>query len=81
MRRSGGSALKVEGERFLVGPPKRFLDVKLERTQDVHGAEGKPKLLGESAAAAFRDILEVVGGVGVEAGVKGSWCLQMVWRG
>lgn len=57
MRRSGSSALKVEGERFLVGPPKRFLDVKLERTQDVHGAEGKPKLLGESAAGAFRDIL------------------------
>lgn len=78
MRRSGSGALKVEGERFLVGPPKRFLDVKLERTQDAHGAEGKPKLLGESAAAAFRDILEGWGG---KAGVKGSWCLQMVWRG
>lgn len=60
MRRSGSSALKAEGERFLVGPPKRFLDVKLERTdgaEDEHGAEGKAKLLGESAAAAFRDIL------------------------
>lgn len=55
MRRSGSSTVKVEGESLVVGPPKSFLDVKLERThhgQDLHAADGKPKLLSEWAAVA-----------------------------
>lgn len=53
MRRSGSSTVRVEGGGVLVGPPKSFLDVKLERThhaQDLHAADGKPKVLGEWAA-------------------------------
>lgn len=56
MRRSGSSAVRVEGESLPVGPPKSFLDVKLERThhgQDLHAADGKPKLLSEWAAVAL----------------------------
>lgn len=59
MRRSGSSTVRVEGGSVLVGPPKSFLDVKLERThhgQDLHAADGKPKVLGESAAAGVRDM-------------------------
>lgn len=51
MRRLGSSTGKAEGEGLQVGPPKSFLDVKLERThngQHLHAADGKSKLLGES---------------------------------
>ncbi|XP_011611578.2 lysine-specific demethylase 7A isoform X1 [Takifugu rubripes] len=47
MRRLGSSTGKTEGEGLQVGPPKSFLDVKLERTHDgqhLHAADGKSKL-------------------------------------
>lgn len=53
MRRLGSSTGKTEGEGLQVGPPKSFLDVKLERTHDgqhLHAADGKSKLFRESVA-------------------------------
>lgn len=57
MRRSGSSTAKTEGEGLQVGPPKSFLDGKLERThngQHLHAADGKAKLLSEWAAVGGR---------------------------
>lgn len=77
MRRSGSSStVRVEGEGLLLGPPKTFLDVKLERTHhgpDVHGADGKAKLSSESAAV---DSVACRFGAVVQA----CCCLQVVWR-
>lgn len=78
MRRAGSGVAKTEVEGLQVGPPKSFLDVKLERThngQELHAADGKSKLLRESAAAGFSHTQ-------AELSVVESSCfLQMVWRG
>lgn len=70
--------VKTEVEGLQVGPPKSFLDVKLERThngQDLHTADGKSKLLRELAAVGFSHAR-------AEFSVVESSCfLQMVWRG
>lgn len=78
MRRAGSGVAKTEMEGLQVGPPKNFLDVKLERMhngQDLHAADGKSKLLRESAAVGFSHTQ-------AEFSVVESSCfLQMVWRG
>lgn len=62
MRRPGSSTVKVEGGKERTHP-----------SQDLHAAEGKAKLLSESAALGFRNVQ-------VRGSFHASCCLQVVWR-